>query len=205
MYYPISHRPCQPLCYNFFSHHTPVKPTPTPPPLIHTPKNILTTITLLPYNTPILPLRVHDCASSQAKPHSTSRSLLQTARLHRTWSRARSAARSGSRVCAGAGAPACARVCVRACACAPACVRVCVCACACAGVCVRALACVTRDACVCMGVACGARRSYGLTRPSVRLACIAVRPSVSAHFELLRGCVPLEIGVFAGVGVIRLH
>lgn len=35
---------------------------------ISLPKKYLTTITLLPYNTPILPLRVHDRASSQAKP-----------------------------------------------------------------------------------------------------------------------------------------
>ena len=90
----------------------------------------------------------------------------------------------------------------------PACVGVCACvrvhALACVCVCVRALACVTRDAC--MGVACGARcplrlisRQFARFRPSVRFR------RISAHFELLRGCVPLEIGVFAGVGVIRLH
>lgn len=116
--------------------------------------------------------------------------LLQRARLHRTWSRARGAARSGSRVCAGAGAPACARVRAGARACAPVGVRgrVCVCVRACARacwrVCVRALACVTRDAC--MGVACGARRPYGLTRQFVRLACMAVRPSISAYFPSFR-------------------
>ena len=131
----------------FFFAPYPRKTYPSSITLTSNPKKYLTTITLLPYNTPILPLRVHDCASSQAKPHSPSRSLLFTserARLHRTWSRARSAARSGSRVCAGAGAPACARVRACACACAPARVRgrVCVCACACAGVCVCVHVCV---------------------------------------------------------------
>ena len=168
-----------------FSHHTPVKPTPPPPLSLHTPKNILTTITLLPYNTPILPLREYDRATSSEAPHTPSRSLLQTARLHRTWSRARSAACSGSRVCAGAGAPACARVRACACACAPACVRgrVCVCACACAGVCVRvcvrAWACVTRG-CVC--VACVRWRAWRVRWPIPRQNRFAGVPWWTRHF-----------------------
>ena len=89
----------------FFSHHTPIKPTPSPHQPLLTTKNILTTITLLPYNTPILPLRVHDHAPCQAKPRTASRLLLQKARVHRTWSERASAACSRLRFGSGEGGP----------------------------------------------------------------------------------------------------
>ena len=41
----------------------------------------MTTITLLPYNTPILPLRVHDHAPCQAKPRTAYRLLLHRRRV----------------------------------------------------------------------------------------------------------------------------
>ena len=105
MYYPTIPRQCQPPPNIFFSHHTPIKPTPSPHQPLLTTKNILTTITLLPYNTPILPLRVHDHAPRQATPRTASRLLLQKARVHRTWSERASAACSRLRFGSCKGGP----------------------------------------------------------------------------------------------------
>ena len=82
MYYLTTFRTCQPhLTINFFSHHTPVKPTPSYNRPSIPKKNILTTITLPPYNTPIVPLRAYEHASSQAKPRPASRSLTHRRRV----------------------------------------------------------------------------------------------------------------------------
>lgn len=118
-------------------------------------KNILTTITLLPYNTPILPLREYDRATSSEASRPTSRSLLQTARLHRTWSRARGAARSGVSRVRGRGGP---------CVCAGASVCVCVCARLCAWACVRVCVCMRWRVCACMCACAGVRDARGRVR-----------------------------------------